>query len=157
MVCHLLRPFAKFYRRVMYIAPSSGLALLNLNLPFKLILRGGLRLFSNVWSENAALLKDWWKFIQIHQYYTMALIRFSEFSFPLLFSFTLPLGAMMSRCYNMLMSFCHPWDQGKGMRMIGWRNKQGRKKRKRRKEGEEDIDSEASSDEEEDMEHWQMV
>ena len=26
-------------------------------------------LFSDVWSENAALLKDWWKFIQIHQYY----------------------------------------------------------------------------------------
>ena len=33
----------------------------------------GLRLFSDVWSENAALSKDSWKFIQIHQYYTMAI------------------------------------------------------------------------------------
>ena len=27
----------------------------------------------DVWSENAACLKDWWNFIQIHKYYTMAL------------------------------------------------------------------------------------
>ena len=32
-----------------------------------------MRLFSNVWSENTALLKDWWKSIPIHQNYTMAL------------------------------------------------------------------------------------
>ena len=45
---------------VMYIAPSSGHVLLNLNLPFKLILRR-FRLFSDIWSaalsENAALFK----------------------------------------------------------------------------------------------------
>ena len=33
----------------------------------------GLRLFSDVWSENAALFKRLRKFIQIHQYYTAAL------------------------------------------------------------------------------------
>ena len=57
----------------MYVIPSSGHISLNFNMPFKLILKGGLRLFSDVWSENAAFFEDWWKFIHIHQYYTMAL------------------------------------------------------------------------------------
>ena len=39
---------------MLHVAPSSGEPLSNLNLPFKWIL-GGLRLFSDVWSENAAL------------------------------------------------------------------------------------------------------
>ena len=51
---------------VHYIAPSSGHILLNLICLLNWFL-GGLRLFSDVWSENAALFE----FIQIHQYYTM--------------------------------------------------------------------------------------
>ena len=39
---------------VMYIAPSSGHALLKLNLPILCILR---RLFSDVWSDNAVLFE----------------------------------------------------------------------------------------------------
>ena len=52
----------KFYHRVMYIAPSSGHISLNCNMPFKLI-QGGLRLFSDVWSENAALFE---RLMEIH-------------------------------------------------------------------------------------------
>ena len=50
--------------------------LLNLNSPFKLISEVGLGLFSmmsGLWVRMLHFLKDWWKFIQIHQYYTMAL------------------------------------------------------------------------------------
>ena len=61
-----------FYHRVMYIAPSSGHILLNVHLPLKLIkevcscfLMSGVRMLH--------LFTDWWKFLQIHQYYTMAL------------------------------------------------------------------------------------
>ena len=56
----------EFYHKFMYmyIAPSSDCSLLTLSLPFKVILR---------WFVVAALFKDWWKYIQIHQYYTMAL------------------------------------------------------------------------------------
>ena len=45
----------EFYHRFMYTALSSGHSLLNLNVPFK----GSLRLFSDAWSENDAVLKDW--------------------------------------------------------------------------------------------------
>ena len=48
----------KFGHRFMYIhvAPSSGHSLMNLNVHFKLTLRR-FGLFSDVWSENAALFK----------------------------------------------------------------------------------------------------
>ena len=64
----------KFYHRFMYIAPSSGEPLPNLILALNGFF-GGLRLFSDVWEWECMLqsLNDWWKFIQIHQYYTMAL------------------------------------------------------------------------------------
>ena len=62
----------KFHHRFMYIAPSSDHSLLTPNLPFKVVLRD-LRLFSDVWSENATLFTDRCKLIQIHQYHTMAL------------------------------------------------------------------------------------
>ena len=42
----------------MYKAPSCGHALVNLNLPFKMIVRRfELRLFSDAWNENAALFE----------------------------------------------------------------------------------------------------
>ena len=56
----------------MYIAPSSDHELLKLNLPLiysKEVL--GCFLMSGV--RMLYFLKDWWKFIQIHQYYIMAL------------------------------------------------------------------------------------
>ena len=59
----------EFYHRFTYIAPSSGHSLLNLNVPFKVILcflMSGVRML-HVW-------QDWRKFIQIHQYNTMALL-----------------------------------------------------------------------------------
>ena len=46
----------------MYIAPSSGEPKPNLNLPFNGF-KGGSRLFSDVWSENAALYK---RLMKIH-------------------------------------------------------------------------------------------
>ena len=53
--------------RVMYIAPSSVHELLKLILPFKLIQRRfEVALMSGV--RMLHFLKDWWKFIQIHQY-----------------------------------------------------------------------------------------
>ena len=52
----------KFYHRVMYIAPSSGHISLNFNMPLKFIL-GDLMLFSDVWSENAALFE---RLVKIH-------------------------------------------------------------------------------------------
>ena len=62
----------KFYHRVMYIAPSSGHISLNFNTPkidskevWGCFLMSGVRMLH--------FLKDWWKFIQIHQYYTVAL------------------------------------------------------------------------------------
>ena len=50
----------KILHVVMYIAPSIGHILLNINLHFKLINRvnHGLRLFSDVWSENASLFES---------------------------------------------------------------------------------------------------
>ena len=58
----------------MYIAPSSGHISLNFNMPFKLILRRFQVVFWYLeWELMLFSLKDWWKFIQIHQYYTMAL------------------------------------------------------------------------------------
>ena len=57
----------------MNIAPSSGNKLLNLNLPFKMILRG-LRLFSDVWSQNAALFERFIEINKIYKYYTMDLL-----------------------------------------------------------------------------------
>ena len=68
----------------MYIDPSSGHISLNfLNMPFKLILRRFEVVFWCLEWECCTFLKDWWKFIQIHQYYTMALIS-SYFSLHLL-------------------------------------------------------------------------
>ena len=43
----------EFYHRFIYIAPSSDLSLLSLNVPLKWFY-GGLMVFSNVRSENAA-------------------------------------------------------------------------------------------------------
>ena len=62
----------KFYHGFMYIVPSSGHALLNLNLPFFNWFLG-LRLFSDVWSENDELFE---RLIEIYsnppiQYYTI--------------------------------------------------------------------------------------
>ena len=63
----------KFHHRVIYIAPSSGhncwtlICLLNCFKEFwGCFLMSGVRMLH--------FLKDWWKFIQIHQNYTMALI-----------------------------------------------------------------------------------
>ena len=53
----------KCYHRVMYIAPSSGHILLNLNLPLNWFYRG-LRLFSDAWSENYAALFE--RMMEIH-------------------------------------------------------------------------------------------
>ena len=50
----------EFYHRFMYIAPSSDHSMINLNLPFKVILRR-FEVVSDVWSENAALFKRWMK------------------------------------------------------------------------------------------------
>ena len=59
----------------MNIAPSRGHILLNLNLPFKLILRRFEVVFWCVEWEWCTFWKiDQWKFIQIHQYYAMALM-----------------------------------------------------------------------------------
>ena len=55
--CH---PPIFFNHIILYIAPSSVHALLNLNLPFRLVLR---RLFSDVWSENAAPIE---RLVEIH-------------------------------------------------------------------------------------------
>ena len=52
----------KIYHRLMYIAPSSGHILLNLNLPFKLILKR-FEVVSDVWSENVALFE---RLMEIH-------------------------------------------------------------------------------------------
>ena len=65
----------KFFHRVMYIPPSSGHISLNFIMPFEVdsnevwccFLMSGVRMLYT-------FLKDWWNFIQIHQYYTMALI-----------------------------------------------------------------------------------
>ena len=55
----------------MYIAPSSGHTSLNFNMPFKLVIR---RFEVVLWYMSGVrmlhFLKDWWKFIQIHQCYT---------------------------------------------------------------------------------------
>ena len=64
----------KFCHRVMYIAPSSGHISLNFNMPFKLILRSFEVVFWDSGVRMLHFLKDWWIFIQIHQYYTMALM-----------------------------------------------------------------------------------
>ena len=47
----------------MYIAPSGGHEVLNLKLPFKLILRRFEVVFLYVWSENAALFE---RLMEIH-------------------------------------------------------------------------------------------
>ena len=70
----------KFYHRVMYIAPSSGHISLNFNVPFKLILRRFELVFWCLEWECCTFFKDWWKLIQIHQYYTMALTEFTSVS-----------------------------------------------------------------------------
>ena len=64
----------KFYHRVMYRAPSSGQISLNFNIPIKLILRKFAVVFWYLEWECCTFLKYWCKFIQIHKYYTMALL-----------------------------------------------------------------------------------
>ena len=66
----------KFYHRFMYIAPSSGELLPNFNLLFKGILRRFEVIFWCLKWEccKQSCLKNLWKFIQIRQYYTMALV-----------------------------------------------------------------------------------
>ena len=80
----------------MYIAPSSGEPLPNLNLPFKWILRR-FGLFSHVWSENA--LKNGWKFIQIHQYY-MALSRVHSTAWTYLIHFSAKTERSKVNCFG---------------------------------------------------------
>ena len=46
---------SRFIYMYMHVAPFSDCSLLNLSVPFKVIQRG-LRLFSDVWSENHAAL-----------------------------------------------------------------------------------------------------
>ena len=58
----------------MYIVPSSGEALLNPNLPFWMDSKEIWSCFLMSGVGMLHFLKDWWKLIQIHQYYTMALI-----------------------------------------------------------------------------------
>ena len=55
----------------MYIALSSDHSLVTLTLPFKVILRKFLRLFSDVWIENAALFKRLMKIHSNPPMYTM--------------------------------------------------------------------------------------
>ena len=71
---NILRCPPKFYHRFMYIAPSSGGPLPNFNLPFKWILRRFEVVFRCLECECCTFRINWWKFIQICQYYTMALI-----------------------------------------------------------------------------------
>ena len=63
-----------------HVAPSSGHISLNFNMHFKLILRSSEGFFWCLEWECCIFLKDWWKFIQIHQYYmyTMALKRTTQ-------------------------------------------------------------------------------
>ena len=59
----------------MYVAPSSGHISFKCNMPFKLILRRFEVVFWCLEWECCTFWKiDQWKFIQIHQYYTMAFI-----------------------------------------------------------------------------------
>ena len=64
----------QFYLILMYIAPSSGHILLNL-IKYAFYIDSkkvwGCFLMSGV--RMLHFLKDWWKLIQFHQYYTMAL------------------------------------------------------------------------------------
>ena len=61
------------YVHVYTLAPSSGHILLNLYLPFKLNLTRFEVAFLMSGVRMLHFLKDLWKFIWIHQYYTMAL------------------------------------------------------------------------------------
>ena len=64
----------ELYHRFMYMASSSGRSLLTFNLPFKVILR----MFEVVFWCRVRMLhfsRDWRKFIQIHQYYTMDVLH----------------------------------------------------------------------------------
>ena len=69
----------EFYHRLMYKAPSSDHSLLTLNLPFKVILRKFDVVFWCLYRENDARLKNGWKFIHFHLYYTIDLIMCSLF------------------------------------------------------------------------------
>ena len=62
----------EFDNRFMYIAPSNGHSLLNINVPFKVILWRFEVVFYYLEWESCTFLKDWWKFIHIHQYYNLA-------------------------------------------------------------------------------------
>ena len=65
----------EFSHRFMYISSSSDHSLLTPNLPFKSDSEevwGWVFFMSGV--RTLLFSKDWWKFIQIHQYHTMALI-----------------------------------------------------------------------------------
>ena len=68
----------EFCHMFIYIAPSRGHSLLTPSLPFKVILR---RFEVVFWCLEWDCVADWWKFIQIHQYYTTALMKWADFSF----------------------------------------------------------------------------
>ena len=57
----------------LYIAPASDHSLLTISLPSRVILRRFEVVFVMSGVRMLHFLKDWYKFIQIHQYYTMAL------------------------------------------------------------------------------------
>ena len=80
----------KFYHRFMYIPPSSGEPLPSVNLPFKWIVR---RFEVVFWclEWECCTFERLMKFIQIHQYYTMALTLISKCKFALIVENVVPL------------------------------------------------------------------
>ena len=101
--------------------------LLNLNLPFKwiLLLKGFKVLMSEV--RMLHVFKDWWKFIQIHPYYTMALIKY--WPCAKLHSFTITFG---ESCLRGLLPphiqtgrpdpWWSPWAAGQAASAGSWRS-----------------------------------
>ena len=73
----------RIYHRFMFIAPCSDGSLLNLNVPFKLILQI-FRLFSDVWSENTALFE---RLMKIHSIPPILYYGFKKWS-------------LSSKCYS---------------------------------------------------------
>ena len=91
----------KFFHRVMHIAPSSGHISWNFNMPFKLILRRFEVVFIILISGVRMLhfLKDWWKFIQIHQYYTIN--GFNSPNYVILFVIFID-----TKCFKGIQEYC---------------------------------------------------
>ena len=69
-------PPENFTCRFVYIAPSNDNSLLTLKLTIKVKSNSKevWSCFVMVRSDHVTLSKDWWKFIHIHPYYTMALM-----------------------------------------------------------------------------------